>query len=321
MPKGVFALLQTATTPGRCRVHLIHAEEDMLCDWQPSQVERHVVSHRLDYTVVGGSDKWMGTSKHQYLHWLRCQLPEGRRNLTDLKLSHPDVIPVRDRMAAPLRLASWVRFETVMDRREWSTAIAMLVPAIHLPDEALLKLLRQCVPDQGITSMKEAQALLLRNFRVGGAQQSDCAEWLTAVTRDLLQPIPFREVFVILALFLPQLPFAEGAQLANQLWTSPVIWREATVVQVQGLRDMHEYRIVFPAHSRAAAFCAQDPTEQQYLQLSRMPSDKIHVGCQVGKVYRIVVQEEAEALTLLGVLLEYTAQPKKKSKQGGGRNP
>ena len=48
-----------------------------------------------------------------------------------------------------------------------------------------------------------------------------------------------------------------------------------------------------------------------------MPSDKIHVGCQVGKVYRIVVQEEAEAFTPLGVLLEYVAQPKKKSKQGG----
>ena len=130
----------------------------MLCDWQPNQVERHVVSHRLDYTVVGESHKWMGTSKHQYLHWLRCQLPQGRHNLTDLKLSHPDVIPVRDRMAAPLRLASWVRFETVMDRREWSTAIAMLVPAIHLPDDALLKLLSQCVPEQGITSMKETQS-------------------------------------------------------------------------------------------------------------------------------------------------------------------
>ena len=61
--------------------------------------------------------------------------------------------------------------------------------------------------------MEEAQALLLRNFRVGGARQSDCADWLTAVARDLLHPIPFREVFVILALFLPQLPFAEGQKL------------------------------------------------------------------------------------------------------------
>ena len=103
--------------------------------------------------------------------------------------------------------------------------------------------------------MEEAQALLLRNFRVGGAQQSDCADWLTAVTRDLLAPIPFREVFVILALFLPQLPFAEGARVDNQLWSSPMIQQVATEVQVtpvaQGLRGMNEYRIAFPAHSRA----------------------------------------------------------------------
>ena len=116
-------------------------------NWQPSQVERYVVSHRLDYTVVAESDKWMGACKHQYLHWLRCKLPRGRHSLTDLKLGYPEVIPTRDRMAAPLRLAS---------------------------DTALLKLLSQCVPDQGITSMEEAQALLLRNFRVGGAKQSDC---------------------------------------------------------------------------------------------------------------------------------------------------
>ena len=65
MPKGVSAKLQTKAIPDRCRIHLIHAEEDLLCDWQPSQFERHVVAHTLDHTVVGGSDKWMGTSKHQ----------------------------------------------------------------------------------------------------------------------------------------------------------------------------------------------------------------------------------------------------------------
>ena len=321
MPKGVFSLLQTKTLPGRCRVHLVDAEEDLLCDWQPSQFERHVIAHRLDYTVVSGSDKWMGASKHQYLHWLRCQLPLGRHELATLKLRHPEVIPVRDRMAAPLRLASWVRFETVMDRHQWSTAIALLVPSIHLPDDALLALLNQCVPDQGITSMEEAQALLLRNFRVGGAQESECTKWLTAVARDLLRPIPFREVFVILALFLPQLPYAEGAQVAMHLWTSPVVRRQETIAQVtplaQGLRDMDEYRIAFPTHSRASIFCAQVPTELQYRQLYSMPSDKVHVGCQVGKVYRIIVREHAEAIAMLGVLLEHTPQPKKKSKQGG----
>ena len=317
MPKGVFSLVQTKTIPGRCRVHLIHAEEDLLCDWQPSQFERHVIAHRLDYTVVSGSDKWMGASKQQYLHWLRWQLPLGRHELAHLKLRHPEVIPVRDGMAAPLSGSalkpSWI-----------DTSGAQRLPSSCLPstsDDALLPLLNQCVPDQGITSMEEAQALLLRNFRVGG-QESECTKWLTAITRDLLRrPIPFREVFVILALFLPQLPFAEGAQLAMHLWTSPVVRRQETIVQVtpvaQGLRDMDEYRIAFPTHSGASIFCAQEPTEQQYRQLFSMPSDKVHVGCQVGKVYRIIVREHAEALALLGVLLEYTPQPKKRSKQGG----
>ena len=85
----------------------------------------------------------------------------------------------------------------------------------------------------------------------------------------------------------------------------------------QGLRDMDEYRVAFPTHSGASIFCAHVPTELQYRQLYSMPSDKVHVGCQVGKVYRIIVREHAEAIAMLGVLLEYTPQPKKKSKQGG----
>ena len=79
---------------------------------------------------------------------------------------------------------------------------------------------------------------------------------------------------------------------------------------------MHEYRIAFPAHSRAAAFCSQEITEQQLCHLSSIPQEKIRVGCQVGKVYRIVFQENAAAFALLGVLLEYVAQPRKKSRQG-----
>ena len=47
----------------------------------------------------------------------------------------------------------------------------------------------------------EAQAFLLKNFRVGKEQPNECAQWLTKMARDLLAPIPFREVFVILALF------------------------------------------------------------------------------------------------------------------------
>ena len=40
-------------------------------------------------------------------------------------------------MAAPLRLASWIRFETVMNQQDWRTAIERPVPQIHLPDREL----------------------------------------------------------------------------------------------------------------------------------------------------------------------------------------
>ena len=213
MPKGIMGALMELASPGHCDIHLVHAEEDLLCDWHPSPTDRKVIEYRLRCTLVAEADKWMGADKHRYWHWLHCSLPEGRWL--------PDVIPIRDRMAAPLRLASWIRFETVANQQDWRTAIEQLVPQIHLPDPALLDLLRSCVPEQGISSMAQAQALLLCNFRVGSSEPNACEQWLTEVTRDLFKPIPFREVFVILALFLPQLTFAEGAKLDCKLWYSP----------------------------------------------------------------------------------------------------
>ena len=77
------------------------------------------------------------------------------------------------------------------------------------------------------------------------------------------------------------------ARVDNQLWSSPVIQQEATEVQVtlvaQGLRGMNEYRIAFPAHSRAAAFCSSETTVQQLGHLTSKPPEKIRIGCQVGR--------------------------------------
>ena len=175
-----------------------------------------------------------------------------------------------------------------MHQCDWIAAIEKLVPNIHLPDDELLQLLCSCVPEQSITSMEAPQALLLRNFRVGGNQQDACASWLTEVTRALLAPIPFREVFVLLALFLPQLPFAEGARLDGRLWSSPAIRSEDTTVHItptaQGLQGMHEYKITFAAHSRVAAFVSPEMQDCSFEHLTTLPLEKIHIGCQVGKV-------------------------------------
>ena len=164
MPR-LAALVATAD-PDRRHYCLVHAAEDSLCDWKPNDRELRMLQQTLHITYVEESGRWMGSCRHNYWHWLHCQLPQGRVRLTDLKLSHPEVIPNRDRMAAPMRLASWIRLETLMASADWEGAIGMLVSNLHQSDQELLRLLQLCVTGQTITSMEEAQALLLRNFRV-----------------------------------------------------------------------------------------------------------------------------------------------------------
>ena len=115
---------------------------------------------------------------------------------------------------------------------DWEGAINMLVSNLHQPDQELLRLLQLCVAGQKIASMEEAQALLLRNFRVGKDKQSACAKWLTDMAKSLLAPIPFREVFVILALFLPQLTFVDGASTQKSLWASPTVQKHGLQVDI-----------------------------------------------------------------------------------------
>ena len=101
-----------------------------------------------------------------------------------------------------------------------------------------------------LLQMEEAQALLLKNFRVGKGNPSACAQWLTEMApRDLLAPIPFREVFVILALFLPQLTFVEEATTRQELWSSPTVRKFGLFVDITptatGLQGMHEFALPF----------------------------------------------------------------------------
>ena len=79
---------------------------------------------------------------------------------------------------------------------------------------------------------------------------------------------------------------------------------------------MHEYKIAFTPNSRAAAFVSPEQPTQSFESLATLPSEQIHIGSQVGRVYRLVLREGNDVFALLVVLLEYVTQPKKKSRQG-----
>ena len=310
MPKGVLAALVATADPDRHHYHLVHAAEDCLCDWKPTATDLATLQQSLRITYVEDSARWMGSNKHNYWHWLQCQLPAGKVSLADLKLTHPNAIPLRERIAAPMRLASWIRFETAMTSEDWGGAISLLVSNLHRSDKDLLQLLQRCVAGQQIASMEEAQPLLLKNFRVGKEQ------WLTNMARDLLAPIPFREVFVILALFLPQLSFVDEASARQDLWSSPTVRKHGLVVEITptaaGLQGMHEYRIAFPAWSQAATFCPAHLQNQDFEQLATNSSNAVHMGCQVGKAYRLVLLENDACYSVLALLLAFVTPSRRK---------
>ena len=99
MPKSVLAALVATAEPERRNYYLVHAAEDCLCDWKPTENELDMLQRSLHITYVTDSARWMGKHKHCCWHWLQCQLPTGKVSLTTLKLTHPDVIPRRDRIA------------------------------------------------------------------------------------------------------------------------------------------------------------------------------------------------------------------------------
>ena len=202
---------------------------------------------------------------------------------------------------------------------ELTVAISLLVSNLHRPDQELLMLLQSCVAGQQIASMEEAQALLLKNFRVGKGNPSACAQWLTEMARDLLAPIPFREVFVILAQFLPQLTFVEEATTRQELWSSPTVRKFGLFVDITptatGLQGMHEYRIAFPSWSQTAVFCQAHFQSCNFDQLASSPSSSVHVGSQDGKAYQLVLEEHGTCYSVSALLLAFVTPSRKRKEE------
>ena len=61
-------------------------------------------------TYVTGWRAYLGNAQHNYAHWTKVELPEGRHDLSTLE-QIPGVLPFEVYAQAPLRLISWCSFE------------------------------------------------------------------------------------------------------------------------------------------------------------------------------------------------------------------
>ena len=83
------------------------------------QQQRFIITH------ITGSRAYLGTAQHNYAHWTRVALPEGRHDLTNLERI-PGVLPFEVYAHAPLRLISWCSFELNQVARRLLRDLAVL---------------------------------------------------------------------------------------------------------------------------------------------------------------------------------------------------
>ena len=118
------SLLTRSTLSYSRQVHLIHHADDRLCVWTPSHQDMKLLQQqRLLITHITGWRAYLGTAQHNYAHWTRVTLPEGRHDLTTLERI-PGVLPFEVYAQAPL--ISWCSFELNQVARRLLRELAVL---------------------------------------------------------------------------------------------------------------------------------------------------------------------------------------------------
>ena len=105
------SLLTTHSMSQHRQIHLIHHTDDKLCVWNPSNYDIKLLRQRgFAITHVTGWRAYLGTAQHNYSHWTRVALAEGRPDMAQLE-GIPGVLPFEVYSQVPLRLISWCSFE------------------------------------------------------------------------------------------------------------------------------------------------------------------------------------------------------------------
>ena len=125
------------------QLHLIHHVDDRLCVWNPSRVDiEQLRNFGFKITYITGWRAYLGNSQHNYAHWTKIQLPEGRHDLSSLE-QIPGVLPFEVYAQAPLRLISWCSFELDHRARALVRELAVLCETPTTSIAALIERIQQ----------------------------------------------------------------------------------------------------------------------------------------------------------------------------------
>ena len=88
-------------------------------------------------THITGWRAYLGTAQHNYSHWTRVALPEGRPDMEQLE-GTPGVLPFEVYSQAPLRLISWCSFELPRTARKLLRELAEMCELPETTTQALV---------------------------------------------------------------------------------------------------------------------------------------------------------------------------------------
>ena len=88
-------------------------------------------------THITGWRAYLGTAQHNYSHWTRVALPEGRPDMEQLE-GTPGVLPFEVYSQAPLRLISWCSFELSRTARKLLRELAEMCELPETTTQALV---------------------------------------------------------------------------------------------------------------------------------------------------------------------------------------
>ena len=201
------SLLTTPRLSHNRQVHLIHHADDRLCVWNPSNQDMRMLQHQgFTITHITGWRAYLGTAQHNYPHWTRVTLPQGRQDLAKLE-SSPGVLPFEVYSQAPLRLISWCSFELPQAAKRLLRELAVMCEAPETTTQALVSHIAMRNPQ--VRTEQDATQYLASLATVSIASRAKLLNYTTMV-QHFLGTLQLPMAVYMLDYYLPMLSPNEG---------------------------------------------------------------------------------------------------------------
>ena len=229
------SLLTNHRVPDNRRIHLIHHADDKLCVWTPSNQDLHML-HRSGFTVtyVTGWRAYLGNAQHNYAHWTKVNLPEGKRDLASLEHIQ-GVLPFEVYAQAPLRLISWCSFELPMTAKRLLRKLAIMCEDPNTSTEGLVATIAK--QQDEVHTEQDATRYLANLAIMNIATRGKLPEYTTMV-QEFLSTLPLPMTVYMLDYYLPMLSPNEGYNETGLTQQSAGPIRDL----MQEIRLMYQYK-------------------------------------------------------------------------------